>query len=195
MRGCVKLLLISVILFSVDVFGKPTPGDLKFYRNLTLQVRPEAEFKIPMPGGNDMFYDYKLEFGEPIYPQPVTVEAHFDNGGTYTLFFDRIWLKDGSYVTLSGEQIPLTCIFIKGQDNRDSGNNSPLFPEIILKVYIVANDFTCQGPIRPGWPKNGGKEENWDTYIRYEIHDPTIMLPVDTGIRYRWNEYSSVLIK
>ena len=58
----------------------------------------------------------------------------------------------------------------------------------------MANDFSCQGPIRPGWPRTGGNKENWDTYLHYEIRDPTIMLPQDALIRYRWNETKAVLI-
>ena len=64
-----------------------------------------------------------------------------------------------------------------------------------MRVYLVANDYSCTGPINPGWPDNGGKEETWDTYVYFEIRDPTIMLPVEAHLRYRWNEYKSVLVK
>jgi hypothetical protein len=113
----------------------------------------------------------------------------------YRTFYDRIFLKDGSKINVGDDFLPLTCIFIKGQDNRYSGNTSPLFPKIVLKVYLVANDFSCIGPINPGYPDNGGKEETWDTYLNFEIRDPTIMLPVESLFRYRWNEFKAILIK
>ena len=111
-------------------------------------------------------------------------------------FWDRILFTDDSFININGEKLPLTCIFIIGQDNRftDPKMNSPLLPEFILKVYLVANDYSCQGPMKPGWPATGGRQENWNSYIYYEVRDPTIMLPVDAKLRYRWNDYNVVLI-
>ncbi len=111
----------------------------------------------------------------------------------YRIFFDRIFLKDGSTLHVGGQDLPLTCVFVSGQDNRFSGDHNPLFPQFILKVHFVANDFSCVGPINPGWPGSGGKKEAWDTYVHYSIKDPTIMLPVDAGLRYRWNEFEALL--
>lgn len=187
-----------MLLVATSAFAEPTASEVQFYRDLTLKLRTEATFKIPMPSNGDMVYDYKLEFGDPIYEKPLITDIHLnidDKEHFSRSFFDRIWLKDGSYMTVGGEQVPLTCVFVNGQDNRFSGNNSPTIPQFIMRVYIVANDYTCKGPIRPGWPQTGGKKENWDTYAHYEIRDPTIMLPVETGLRYRWNEFVSILVK
>lgn len=196
----VSCLLIAFVSSNAWAAKKPPAPETAFYRQFTQRLRTEGEFKVPMPSGS-MHFDYKFEFGDPIYPQPLSSDTIYDSSrpdGTsiIRLFWDRIWLKDGSYVTIEGEQIPLTCVFISGQDNRYAGAPiSPLFPEFIIKVYLVANDIGCQGPIRPGWPKTGGKKENWDTYIHYEIRDPTIMLPMDTLLRYRWNEFPAILVR
>lgn len=193
-------LLITVFGSQLWAAKKPPKPDPAFYRQMVLRVRAEGSFKVPMPSGS-MPFDYKFEFGDPIYKEPMTSDLAYDvnqpNGpNVIRLFWDRIWLKDGSYATIEGEQVPLTCIFVSGQDNRYTGAPiSPLFPEFVVKVYLVANDIGCQGPIRPGWPKTGGKKENWDTYIHYEVRDPTIMLPVDTILRYRWNEFPAILVK
>ena len=189
---------VLTALISISAFANPSQKDLEYYRELTLKIRSETTFKIPMPDGRDMFYDYKFEMGDPIYPEPIVsdIPVLFDNQNHFfRSFFDRIWLKDGSYVKIAGEQVPLTCVFVSGQDNRYSGNDSPIFPQFIMKIYIVANDYACKGPIRPGWPETGGRRENWDTYVHYEVRDPTIMLPVETGLRYRWNEFTSILVK
>jgi len=195
-----KLVTFLSLSFFIPLisFASTDPNDIRYYRDLTLQVRKEATFKIPMPANGDMFYDYKLEIGDPIYPEPIIgdIPVGSDRPGKFwRSFFDRIWLKDGSYVNVGGEQVPLTCIFVSGQDNRYAGNDSPLFPQFIMRIYIVANDFTCQGPLRPGWPETGGRKENWDTYVHYEVRDPTIMLPVETSLRYRWNEFTSILVR
>lgn len=168
-----------------------------FYRELTLKVRDRAEFLIPFPG-NQSNINYFLEIGSPLYKVPIVSNVQIYNRGPYfyRTFWDRVLLKDGSYLEVNGEKLPLTCIFIDGQDNRFSDPkalDSPLFPDLLLKVYLVVNDFSCQGPLRPGWPENGGREENWDTYLYYEIKDPTIMLPTEAKLRYRWNEYHIVL--
>ncbi len=194
-------ILIIVSSISVSAFAQPTAAEKKFYRDLVLKIRPQAEFKVPMPANGDMHFDYKLEFDQPEWPEPnvgefsVTDSSMRSTGKFYRIFFDKIFLKEGSYMAVAGEQIPLTCIHVEGQDNRFSGNPDPRFPQLILKIIFVANDWTCQGPINPGWPETGGKEQAWETNIHYEVRDPTIMLPVESGLRYRWNEYNSVLVK
>lgn len=173
-------------------------NDLQYYRQLTLAVRKEASFKIALPDGSETAFSYELDFADPIYATPRWSNLVVDSRNPsqfYRTFYDRIYLKDGSKINIGEDFVPLTCIFIKGQDNRYSGNQSPLFPKIILKVYLVANDYSCTGPINPGWPDNGGKEEAWDTYINYNVKDPTIMLPVDSEFRYRWNEFKAILVK
>lgn len=190
------LFLIVTFLGASASFADLTPAEFKIYRDLTLNIRTEATFKVPMVGSEQLF-DYKLEFGTPIYPKPMIADTNLtkDPKKFYRMFWDRIFVKDGSRILLNGQEIPLTCIFVSGQDNRFSGLNDPRFPQFIMKVYLVANDYTCTGPINPGFPENGGKEQAWDTYIYYEIRDPTIMLPVEAKIRYRWNEFNAVLVR
>lgn len=181
--------------------AKVTEKDYQEYRSFTNRIRKKATFKIPMPGGGDQIYKYELELGEPIYDKPKVGEYPTDdalNGGrklVYRSFWDRIWLKDGSYALIGGEKVPLTCIFVSAQDNRMSGTPNPRFPEFIMRIYLVANDYTCTGPLNPSWPSNGGKKEMWDTYIHYEVRDPTIMLPTEPKIRYRWNEWLAVWVE
>ena len=197
-----KIALIFLLLFSNSVFAsiEKIPGKIipsaQYYRDLTLKVRSVGKFLIPMPG-NQTVINYSFTLDKPVFQEPIIGDMHMldDNAYFYRSFWDRILFKDGSVLNINGESLPLTCIFISGQDNRFSKKDSysPLTPEFVLKVYLVANDFSCQGPIRPGWPQTGGREENWDTYLYYEIKDPTIMLPVEAKLRYRWNEYNVVL--
>lgn len=190
------LILIVACFGTSSSFADPTPAEYKVYRDLTLNIRTEATFKVPMIGSEQLF-DYKLEIGIPSYPQPRISDTNLsqDPKKFYRMFWDRIFVKDGSRILLNGQEIPLTCIFVSGQDNRFSSLEDPRFPQFIMKVYLVANDYTCTGPINPGFPQNGGKEQAWDTYIYFEIKDPTIMLPVEVKIRYRWNEFSAVLVR
>lgn len=197
---CLLFLLLSMLSFSSTIFSetkdKVSTQELTFYRNLTLNIRNSAQFKVPTVG-QDQTYSYELNFADPVYQTPIVGDISFgtDPSKFYRSFFDRIMLKDGSHILINGEELPLTCVFINGQDNRFSGNNDPRFPQFIMKVYLVANDYSCVGPINPGFPSNGGKEEAWDTYIYFEVRDPTIMLPVESKIRYRWNELHSILVK
>lgn len=192
-------LLILLISFQASANHKdPSDSEVQYYRDLTLKVRRAATFKVPMPSGADMQYNYNFEFADPVYAKPLVGDIHMngqDDPRFSRDFFDRILLKEGSTVHVGGEDLPLTCIFIFGQDNRYAGPLLPTFPVFVMRVYLVANDFSCTGPINPGWPENGGKKETWDTYVYYEVRDPTIMLPVEGHIRYRWNEFTSVLVK
>jgi|GEM_PF-644670 len=166
-----------------------------FYRELSLKVRTQGNFQIRMPSNGDLHFSYQLQLGTAVFNEPIIRDYPLDQTQNRILrvFYDKIFLEDGSSLELSGEKVPLTCLFIRGQDNRLAKNN-PLLPDILLQVYLVANDYSCTGPINPGWPENGGRKETWDTYLRFDVRDPTIMLPVETLLRYRWNEYSAVLI-
>ena len=170
-----------------------SPEDIAAYRQLTMKIRSEASFEVPAIGTKHRF-EYKFEFAEPIYPEPIAHE-YLIAERTYRNFWDRIFLKDGSRLIVNDEEIPLTCIFVSGQDNRFNGLADPRFPEFIMRIYLVANDYTCTGPINPSWPANGGKKEMWDTYVHYEVKDPTIMLPMEPMIRYRWNEFKAIWVK
>jgi hypothetical protein len=186
---------MASITHSVEASTSQLPQDPQYYRSLIKRVRPHAKFKIPMPSGGDFEFSYDLRVGKPLLNAPIVEDYPGDAGRNiiFRNFFDKIFLEDGSTLHLGGEEVPLTCIFVRGQDNR-LAKSTPLLPDIILQFYLVANDYSCTGPINPGWPENGQKKETWDTYLRFDVRDPTVMLPVETSLRYRWNQFSAVLI-
>lgn len=201
LKTVVAGLLLGVLAFEnvyashKEIPGKVLPGPQQ-YRDLTNRLRTSAEFMVPFPGMKSSI-TYAFEFDQPVYPEPILGDTHLGSSDIlfYRSFWDRVLFKDGSYIEINGERLPLTCVFISGQDNRFGQKEpSPLFSEFVIRVYLVANDFSCQGPKKKGWPEVGGKEESWDTYIYYEIKDPTIMIPVEAKIRYRWNEFNMVLV-
>lgn len=194
------ILVLFLVLSSAAALADATPAEKKFYRELIMKVRSSGEFKVAMPDRGDLFFEYKLELDEPKWDEPIVsdypIASPSDSSQKFLRnFWDKIFLKEGSYINVGGEQIPLTCIHAAGQDNRMSGKNGPLFPDFIVKFIFVANDWSCNGPLNPGWPANGGKKEAWETYLHYEVRDPTIMLPVEAGLRFRWSEFQAVLIK
>ena len=199
-----KIKLIPIILFtmSVALFAKSShsdnvpPPEAKIYRDFTNQIRSSSVFSIAMPGNDNAQFSYAFQMGAPIFHDPIAYDFYMDPDDKNKIrhFWDKVSLKDGSAITIGSRSIPLTCIYISGEDNRFSGKTTPLLPDYVLKVYLVANDFTCTGPINPGWPGNGQKEEAWDTYIYFEVRDPTIMLPTETKLRYRWNDYQAFLV-
>ena len=169
-----------------------TPED---YRALSLQLRDHSTFKVPQLSG-DIPFRYELNWADFKWPEPITTNWGLDskNKTYFRMFFEKVFAKPGSFIEIGSERLPLTCVFVDGQDNRFSGTNMPALPDFVLKVYVVANDFSCDGPINQGFPSNGGKQELWDSYIYFEVRDPTIMLPMNVKLRYRWNEYESVLV-
>lgn len=168
--------------------------DPVFYRNLVLKIRPQAIFQVPMPNGYFNF-SYHFSFSKPLWENPIVNEfsSYEDRTKFYRYFWDKIFVNDYSYLDIHGEHLPVTCISVEGQDNRLI-KDSPLFPDYILKIYVVVNDFACMGPINPGWPENGGKKETWETYVYYEVHDPTIMLPIKTKLHYRGLEFPAIVM-
>ncbi len=186
-----RLFILATILTAHSVLADSSV----FYRDLVLKVRQSGSFKVPMPSNGDLSFSYEFKFSNAKFEKPLFYDFFLDPDKTkfYRHFWDKIFFQDGSYLLLGGEKVPLTCIYVNGQDNRFS-KDTPLIPDFVLKVYLVANDFTCMGPINPGWPSNGGRKEMWDTYFYFEIRDPTIMLPTESKIRYRWTEFPAVLV-
>jgi len=187
---------MTKVFFLLMVFNgawASTP-DETVYRQLALNVRKEANFKVPLPNGQNLMFSYAMQIGKAMWLDPIsyTFPLDFENKKFYRHFWDKIFLEDGSAIKIGNENVPLTCLYLEGQDNRSS-KDTPLTPDFVLKIYLVANDFPCTGPVNPGWPANGGKKEIWDTYIYYEIRDPTIMLPMEIKIRHRWVEFSATL--
>lgn len=166
----------------------------EFYRNLILNIWKEADFEFGIPAIPKTTIHYQFEWWEPhpAMEEPIDFPLEAGSDKFYRIFFDRLPFKDGSFLTIGDETVPLTCLFVEGQDNRFSGKATPLIPDLLLKIYIVANDFSCTGPLNPGWPGNGMRKENWDTFLYYEVRDPTIMLPVEPMLRYRKNEFAIV---
>ena len=186
------LATIGVLPASGAVITGSTPAD---YRKLALELREQSSFKVPLLSG-DIPFRYELNWGDFKWPEPITANFGFEPGKKkyFRSFFEKIFMKPGSFIEIGSERLPLTCIFVDGQDNRFAGLSMPALPNLILKVYAVANDFACDGPINQGFPENGGKQELWDSYIYFEVRDPTVMLPTHVKLRYRWNEYDSVLV-
>jgi len=165
------------------------------YREFTQRVRSSGVFEIPMASGGNQKFEYQFAQGAPRTSEPTTTDIYLDTTGDLFVrrFFDKIYLKDGSSIVLNGERIPLTCVVIDGRDNRFSGKDSVLIPDFVLRVYLVANDYTCTGPINPQWPQSSGRRETWETYLYFEVRDPTIMLPAEIKLRYRWNEFPAIV--
>lgn len=192
--------LMSIGFVTHHAYAEATPSEKQFYRELVLKIRTQGEFKIAFPNETDQVFKYQFEFDQPKWEEPKIAEHTLYQPESiekkYIRFFwDKIFTKEGSYIELGGEQIPLTCVYVSAQDNRFSDLSSPSIPEFVLKVYLVTNDWMCTGPLNPGWPSDGGKKEAWGTYLHYSVNDPTIMLPVDAVLRYRWSEYESILVQ
>lgn len=186
-----------LLVFSTASFARPTPphkkpneNDLKkHYRSLIMRVRTEGEFKVAMPDRGDLVFKYKMQLDEPKYAETIVTPIW-----GYYEFWDKIFLKEGSYIELGGEQIPLTCIHVAGRD-LGLDKNKPEIPQYMIRFFFVANDWTCTGPINPNYPKFSTRKDAWDTYLHYDVKDETIMLPTEPGLRYRWNEYEAVLVR
>ncbi len=187
-----KTIFFLLFFASFSVFA--LAGDKEFYRELVLQIRKTGDFELAVPTAEKTAISYSFEWQDPLpeIEEPIDFPIEAASDKFYRIFFDRLLFKDGSYLSIGDEKLPLTCLFVEGQDNRYSGKDTPLIPDLILKIYLVANDFSCTGPLNPGWPGNGMRKESWDTFLYYEVRDPTIMLPVEPMLVYRRNEFAMV---
>jgi hypothetical protein len=177
-------------LFTVAIANAKQVSDgVEFYRNMTNQIRKDAEFTVAIPGST-LDINYHIELAKPIYQMPIVQDAMLgqDHSKFFRTFFDRIFLNN-SYVTVGTETIALTCIFVHGLDNRYAGPSDDRMPNFYLKIYFVANDPLCIGPLAPDYPSDGGIPETWDTYFYYEIKNVAEMLPKAARIRLHWNDY------
>ncbi len=188
-----RMYLLSIVIGIVAT--NVSAQELKDYREFTLAVRDTLTLGIPSTMGGTVTVEAKLILGEPAIPTPAVFDFPLaDESKFIRNFVDRIYLNDGSYLKIQGEEIPLTCIFLHGQDNRYSGKDDPLAPDFVLRVTIPANDYSCVGPINPGWPRTSERRELWDTSLSYVVRDPTIMLPADITVQYRRNIFAAYLM-
>lgn len=164
------------------------------YRDLISKVRKTSTFYADVPIAGGITVKYGLELDEALYSSPHLADFFLFPGSQlfFRTFTDKILLKDGAFIQIGDVTVPATCLYIHGQDNRFSGKESPLIPDFIFRFTIVANDFSCTGPINPNWPEFSVRKETWDTFVYYEVRDPTIMLPSEIKLRYRWNEYQMI---
>jgi len=191
----------SIMVFGFVMFlslfsqAKQISDGVQFYRDMTNKIRKDAEFNVAMPGFDKAIH-YHIELAKPIYAMPIVQDAMLgqDHSKFFRTFFDRIFLSN-SYVTVGSETIALTCIFVHGLDNRYAGPTDARLPNFYLKIYFVANDPTCVGPLSPDYPNDGGIPEAWDTYFYYEIKNVAEMLPKAGKIRLHWNEFAADFIK
>lgn len=185
-----KKLCVFALLAFLSSFAKaePTAADRKFYRELTQKLSRVGTFSVTLVGTHQKIH-FEYELGKPIYPEPIVVDAHtgLDRRYLYRDFWDRIFLTENSYLDIDGHREPLTCIFINGQDNRYAGLSDPRIPGILMRVYLVARDKTCTGPLNPNYPHDGTIPENWDTYLYYELKHPETLFPTGSRIRTNWN--------
>ncbi len=158
-----------------------------------MKIRTRAQFQIALPFAEAKSLRTQLVWGESAQAAPRVYEIKLD-GKNYREFSDRIFLNDGSVMEVGNEKIPLTCVFVEGRDMRSLKQSNPQIPDFLLKVTLVARDYTCTGPFNPGFPQSGGKPELWDTFLSYEVRDPTLMLPLDAKLRYSWNEFRALFV-
>ncbi len=164
------------------------------YRNNVLALPATMNFSaISALGQADV--SYSLNWGAPLISLPA-ISTYPALGGdpnkNFIEFFDRISLTPDSFIKIGELTLPLTCIWVHGQDNREVDEHNPLIPKQVYRYFLVANDFSCTGPINPGWPENGLKKQTWDTYIELLVKDLTIYRPAEAILRYRWNESKMV---
>ncbi len=181
------LLSFVIVLIATNIYAAESP---QAYRNYVLALPAAMNFSAITPLGTAEV-SYSLKWEAPLIALPA-MSAYPSLGGdpnkNFIEFFDRIALTPDSVIKIGELTLPLTCIWVHGQDNREVDDQNPLIPKQVYRYILVANDFSCTGPINPGWPENGLKKEMWDTYIEILIKDLTIYRPAEATLRYRWNE-------
>ncbi len=189
-----KIIISFFFLLSLSKVSAQTTYD---YRTLISDVRKSSTFYADIPIAGGITVKYELSLGEALFDLPHLADFYFSPNPPNDQFFfrtftDKIMLDENSFIKVGEVTMPATCIFVHGQDNRFSGKNTPLIPDFIIRYYIVANDFSCTGPINPSWPASAARKESWDTFVYFEVRDPSIMLPSEIKLRYRWNEYHMI---
>lgn len=171
-------------------FAEPSSSEKQFYRDLTRHLSSVGTFSITMAGTQQKIH-FEYSLAKPIYAEPIVVDARIGLNPQYFFrsFWDRIFLSEGSYLELDGKRMPLTCVFINGQDNRYADITDPRIPQILMRVYLVAKDKTCVGPLNPNYPHDGTVEENWDSYLYYELKHPETLFPTGSRVRTNWNDF------
>lgn len=187
MKKC--FILIISLLCSSWTWAENRGSEPGFYRELTHRLSTVGSFTINMVGAKQHIH-FKYSLAKPIYAEPIVSDARLGLEPRYFFraFWDRIFLAEGSYLEMDGERLPLTCIFINGQDNRYANISDPRIPQVLMRIYLVTKDKTCVGPMNPNYPHDGTIPETWDNYLYYELKHPETLVPNGARLRRNWND-------
>ncbi|MGE3757300.1 MAG: hypothetical protein AB7H97_06065 [Pseudobdellovibrionaceae bacterium] len=198
---CLPIFVIVIILawISFDCAVVRAESLEETYRRVVLKLPKSAEYTVPLTEPSLAKVTYDIEFGEPIYKKPVIVKTQIyssdkKNKKTHLIeFFDRIRLKSGSTLNVGPEKFPLTCIYVKGLDNRFAGEKRSEIPNAILRIWLVSTtDPECRGPIDPNWPHASVKRDAWSTFLLLNIKDSD-MRPIDVILRFKRTLFDLVI--
>jgi hypothetical protein len=173
-----------------DTWKAPAdPGDL-FYRDLLKTLRRTGTFKVSLPAMAPIPLSYRVTVSRPKTAKPVLIDINAGEGGRFLRqVFDKLFFDDNSVLKIGDDELPLTCVHLDGQDNRFTGPKSPLTPDFILRIFLVANDYSCTGPLNQD-PSLGPVGPTWDTFLYYEVRDPSTMFPINARLHYRGNNFA-----
>jgi len=166
-----------------------TPPTAEFYRRLLLNMRREGNFQLHLPGQKVASVSYRLQWNvsrlthsaPKFYGSP---DAQVRN------WSDHVWTAEGSTLTVENAErpLPIDCVFVQGQDNLGAYRRPAVIPRFVLKLFFVANDPECRGPINNDPTLYSVTPFLWDTFLQYEVRDTTVFLPLEPKLRYFRNE-------
>jgi hypothetical protein len=180
------LFLSSAQASAVASFASENPDLVAEYRRDVLAIPAQMKFEVRSPLGSAEV-SYQLTWDEPaaLLPETSRFPSLSSPDAYFIEYYDRIFLAPGSQMNVGSRVLPLTCIWVHGQDNRPWITFDPLIPLKVMRILLVANDFACEGPFNPGWPGNGKPKETWDTYIEIQLKDLALYRPSHSSLRFR----------
>ncbi|MBS1984086.1 MAG: hypothetical protein JST16_07925 [Bdellovibrionales bacterium] len=163
---------ISALILFVFISApraRATQANPALYRKIALSI-PANYSLVHRSLTGDLPVSWSVTQMQPAQAEPTVFDTSSDDSDSVE-FYDRILFGAGSKLTANGRVLPLTCLWVHGSHHSHAPQNQRI---LLRRLYLVASDTTCTGPVKPGLPPEGNPELNWDSYIYFEQATPAL---------------------
>lgn len=168
----------------------------EFYRRLFLNIPREGNFSLELPGfGKSTEIQYKFDWNSPLLDL-TKLDLKGSEKSMHRIWEDRVMtVRNASWLTIEGlsqGKLPITCVYVFGQDTLNPKGKPNDFPRFILKVQLVINDNDCKGPVETKPDVYVTNTDLWETALTFQLRGDgatNLMYPIEPKLRYLRNEF------
>ena len=180
--------LLSILVLNFNAISAFAIVDGAEYRALLMSF-PKNLLWNSRPFRDSPQLNLRYEISSPVSGAPSVLRIPVYDG-TAIEFYDQFNLSETSFIELENRRMPIYCLWVHGQDNRQL-SEMPGTPELLFtKIIWVAESSSCHlGPVRP----SGGA--TWQNFFEVRSINPFSLSFGSANLYFRGNNitFSDVL--